>query len=70
MSIETDISTLQTKCSEAERIGDQFHIPAQMIRVEVPAQMLRRLIEQALRLMAPKHLPRAQEWPDTDGQGL
>jgi hypothetical protein len=74
MSIESDIATLQTKCSEAERFNQPFSTPAELVRVEVSAAMLRRLIEQARRLMAPKHLPKhlprdQSGFHETEGQG-
>jgi hypothetical protein len=51
-------------------IESDIATPAELVRVEVSAQMLRRLIEQARRLMAPKHLSRDQSgFHETEGQG-
>ena len=68
MSIESDIATLQTRCSEAEVFNQPFSTPAELVRVEVSSQMLRRLIEHTRRLMAPKHLTRAQDGFSDTGQ--
>ena len=72
MSITSDIATLQARCSEAEMFNQPFSTPAELVRVEVSAQMLRRLIEHTRRLMAPKHVPVTQSgFHDTHGeQGL
>ena len=72
VSITSDIATLQARCSEAEMFNQPVSTPAELVRVEVSAQMLRRLIEHTRRLMAPKHVPRAQDgFADTHGeQGL
>lgn len=67
VSDESDIATLQTKCSEAEAFNAPFGTAPELVRVEVSAAMLRRLIGLARRMMAPKHLPREHRgFRDTD----